>query len=296
VELYDSTGALIGTSKGTVSTTSMTHVMVAHYQFASTNGYVLNLWIDGIWDSTFVTTFYTVPAMWGEWLPAATNRGADLFLAHANCRNSGGIHSTPVPNDAPWLTRYAKIQAVGGASIPPTGNGTHTAWTESDGGTADFTRVDEYPNDGDTTWVGTVTNDVKETYTYSAANPLTSDDTVLHVVQRLVHRTVGSKINALFLYRDGAGNEVTNNTPVPGTAYVGTFDQMARPAGGDWVYTDFDLTGGGVSDLEFGGQGAPAASGDPGDRWTSLPGPEIWKTAEDMPSGRYLYQPPIGFL
>src|SRR6185295_18599048 len=59
---------------------------------------------------------------WGEYLAAATNRGADMYLI-------GYMSSSPTATDAPHLTPYPRLLGYGGADYSPTSEGNYHAWT-----------------------------------------------------------------------------------------------------------------------------------------------------------------------
>lgn len=305
IRLYDSAGNQVGhTSHHAVSTTGMTHVAVCYDYLsprsqldgggagAATIAYV-TLWVDGKWQwdglivvaaGTRLLSSAADDMVWGEDLDAAVNRGVDIYLDDWSYRASGA--GTGRSADLPHITQPGVTQVVGGASLPPTAVGTHTAWTTaSGGGFADYRNLDDYPNDGATTAVSNVTdgNNAKETYTYSAANPTDSADTIVAVSLGVVGReTAGGKSSYLGLLRNAGGTETTTGFTSTGTAFKGQRKIQARPGGGSWVYTDFDLTAG-VSNLQFGMQSAASSVGN---EVTSLTGPLITKYEALMPSGR----------
>lgn len=298
LEFYNNAGTLLATSTKTISTTGMTLVQISATKARADNsaatGIWVQLWMDNVLDLAFLTNTDFLndnsgDLCWGEWLTGGADRGADLYLAHVTYRQSDVLIT---PADAPWLTAYPKIQIVGGSQIPGTAMGTYDEWDVGTG-SFDYLETDDFlaadSNDGDTTYVAETSNDFRHTYTYSAANPTDSGDTIQHVLMRRVGRLVdAAKTNTFFLLRLG-GTDATTVTPVPGTTYVGLVAEVTKPGGGAWAYTDFAVSG--VSALEFGLQ-TPASPFTPGERTTSLPGPEIWKSEESMTFGRYPYQQP----
>lgn len=298
VTVHDSAGNQVGhTSRDTISSSGMTHFAIL-YDFllgkqagdvgAANRAYVC-LWVGGKiqWDGLIVVPAGTrlLPAtntddlVWGEDLDAGVTRGCDMYLDDRDA-DSIGVGVSLDPRYMPHITARPLAQVVGASTLPPTANATHTGWTL---GAGDYTGVDEYPNDGSTTATSSLTNSSKETYTYSAANPTDSADTIHAVALCVVKReTAGAKTSCLGLFRDGSGNEESNGWTASGTSHKGDRKLMDRPAGGSWVYTDFDLVAG-VSDLEFGME-SPSANA--GSEITSLPGPEITKYETLMSNGR----------
>ena len=302
IRVYDSAGNQIGhTSRNVISDTGMTHVAIC-YDFligqvngaaglgAATKAYV-TLWVNGQWEWDGLIVLAAgnrfLPAsgadlVWGEDLDAAVNRGVDAYIDdYDGDRMANG--ASYEAKFLPHIAAYPVMQVVGGNNNPPTANGSHVAWT---GGAGDYTGLDDgATNDADTTFVGDGTSaGVKETYTYSAANPCDSADTIHAVAMRAVKRNTGAAKNTPFaLLRDASANESTGTWASASTSYLGEIVfGLARPAGGAWVYTDFDLTAG-VSNLEFGMQAAASSAAA---RITSLPGPEITKYEARNMGGR----------
>ena len=302
IRVYDSAGTQVGhTSRNVISDTGMTHFAIC-YDFlfgqpnlaatsgASNRAYV-TLWVNNQWEwdgliaapsgTPLITTTGT-DIVWGEDLDAAVNRGVDAYIDDYDADRmaaSGSYESKFLPH----IAAYPVMQVVGGNNNPPTANGTHVAWT---GGAGDYTGLDDgATNDGDTTFVGDGTSaGVKETYTYSAANPTDSADTIHDVSMRAVKRNTGAAKNTPFaLLRDASANESTGTWASASTSYLGEIVfGLSRPAGGAWGHTDFDLTAG-VSNLEFGMQAAASSAAA---RITSLPGPEITKYEARNMGGR----------
>lgn len=295
LELRDTADVVIGhPSHDLISTSGRTRFLVVYdptvNQTATSTSAWVTMWVDGKyqWDglvtgaSGSVFDFGTTELWWGEHLEAGVDRdvdwyGDDLTLFYSDTADPA--------TEAAHIFNMPVLRCEGEANLPPTAEGARTDWNvDEGGGTLNHTNVDDFPNDGDTTWIGTVTNTHRQTFRYSASNPLTSADTIWAVHQEMVARTTaGGKVACHTLFRDGAGNETLSAAPIAvGTSYVGVVKQnMSRPAGGSWVYTDFDLLGDGFSDLEFGGE-TPAA-GTIAVRLTTLPGPVIIAYDETYP-------------
>lgn len=283
LRVYDAAGTQIGAASNNVLPTAARK----HFAFVFDNAYSYNavdpthpttliaLYINKKWEHTFMVSS-TIAAFfgsigyqdicWGEWLAAATNRGNDLFLD-----DGFGRFSSTDKHDSPFVTNFPVLHMVGSASLPPTAAGSHTAWTGA------FGDVDEFPNDGGVTTVNTLIEGDKETFKYSAANPVTSSMTIAQVSLRLAAAVAsGAKTGCSSMLRDASANEVDAPLSIGlGTTFVGNtplLNHIARPAGGSWVYTDFDLTTG-VSNLQFGVTASAVANASP--LVSNITGPEI---------------------
>lgn len=300
IRVYDSAGVQVGhTSRNVISSSGMTHFAILYDYLLGlpqgssglANKAYICVWVNGQveWDGLVVVASGTrllplvgTNLVWGEDLDAAVNRGAIMYMDD----HDGDSMPNSVKDDryAPHITARPIMQVVGAAGIPPTGNGSHTAWSN------DFEAVDDcteggFTHDSDTSFCGDGTSaGIKETFTYSAANPTDSADTIHAVSMRCVKRnTGGAKNTPLALLRDASANEVAAAYDGTATSYQGEIAlAMSRPGGGTWVYTDFDLTAG-VSNLQFGMQAAAASAAG---RVTSQPGPEIAKSEASMVFGR----------
>lgn len=117
-----------------------------------------------------------------------------------------------------------------------------------------------------------------QTFTYSAANPMTASHTIRFVELGATMKAAGlSKVQANGLLYDGTNKQIFTWFQ-PSTAYAGTKESTnVNPAGNAWTYTDFALSGG-VSTLQFGGRGltvSEAGGAQIGGNITDLPGPVI---------------------
>ncbi|MDP9192310.1 MAG: hypothetical protein M3P06_11485 [Acidobacteriota bacterium] len=295
LRLYNSSGVQLGyDSRDKISDSAPTHFRVT-YDYVSCNGNAnmayVNVFVAGRWQWDGLIFTSAQPLLetdattmcWGEWLAAATNRGANLVTDDLCFRSMADeTDITYAPAVLPYYQPAGIFQLVGGSSLPATGDGSQTAWTLSDGGAADYTRINESPNNGDTSWIGSTTNSQKETYVYAASNPTDSGDTIVSVQMRGVERVTGGAKGACRpILRDPSANESFYAWTAPGTSYVGVAAKaMPRPAGGSWVTGDFD-----AGDLEFGIQAL--GSGTIGVRVTAVPGPEILKHEAVSPHQRY---------
>lgn len=289
---HDNAGNEIGPrSRTVVSTTGITEFTI-FYDFISFTGSSLNraivrLYIGEKEELMFLATqsgadvfmeSSTDTITFGEWLPAATNRGADFFLDDAIARYSTDIH------DSPHLTPYPRIRNVGAASRPATAEGGTSDWGSTTAGPNSWQDVDEFPNDGATSTIG-ITTAVKHLFTCSAANPLTSAMTVHEVGIRIVANITGAgKLFCEILLRDASSNESQAAMVTPGTTFVGVAPtlRLTRPAGGAWVWDDFKLTAG-VSDLQFGA--IAIASGAP--NISNITSPYLAVSTHSLEAGRY---------
>ena len=278
------------------STTTRFQIMISKRGTSSTSHRQVTFWVGGKWQFTCLmdaTAVLNPPASpcWGEYLPSSgtMNRGADLYADNLVARGIAAPSGTGTDAVDPCHTKYPKIVMQGGASLPPAADGSQVAWVTSDGGATDYTRVDEFPNDGDTTYIApNGVNDLKENYQYTASNPFTSSHTIHHVYQRYVARLVTGGKNSFYpYYRDASGNEYLASETAYTTSYSGGAAPMLKPSSGvnDWVYTDFGLSGG-ESTLEFGMKTLPAGF-TISCRVTCVPGPEVYYSdaTEDVEVG-----------
>lgn len=296
VSVYSSDGVQRAVSTSLWSTTALTRFYVLIDCIDSTNTKI------AIWNKYRVLESYQITGInrttffgsgtdcwFGEWLGAGVNRGADIY---------GGVilETSDVAADNPLWARYPVLNVTGGGGLPPTGDGSFSEFdgSETGGGTdaADtaYQNVDEgdspssHPgHDSDTTfnglWSGTGSgNSLRQTQTYSAANPVPAGAGIRFVELGTTIRGTGSgKAQGNGMLYDG-----TNTLILPyvqaSTSYVGTKAQSGfNPAGSKWTAGDFDLSGG-KSVLEFGLRTltvAEASGATIGGRQTNQPGPVI---------------------
>lgn len=270
IEIYDRNGNLLHTGSHQISTTALERVTVFFDHATLSTVWVVCV-IEDVEDFAFDSGLTPSEFWTGDFRAGDTlgSRGADLF------GDDFARFHTDIAGDAPHLVRFPKFVGVGGYMRPPVGDGSHTAWSNNG-----YLEVDESPPDDDTTEVGTLAKADKETYTFGTSNYVPSGYEIIEVSWRArTQLTDAAKLGTDGLFRDAAGNEsvitVTAGTTSYTTKWVNA--NANRPAGGDWVDTDFAVAGSPArSDLQFGFQSHDDPGSDTGVNATAIYCPEVW--------------------
>lgn len=266
IEIYDAGGTLRHTFTGGSMTTGATALPYrVVFDTLTIPGYmIVHCAYNNVWQTPYVsgiaaTTFCANDKVhFGELLPDATARGADLIGKEFMVRYANAAFN------APHREQYPDLRGV--ACGVPAAAGTDTAFTGT------FADVDDFPNDGDTTYIEGIVAaggaNIAETHQYTAANPLSGSETIWAVHHAYVGRRLlgGTKKWFEGFYRFG-GSSYTSALPTPGTSHVGNSVNIADDVPLNDP-TDFDLSGG-ESKLEFGFQTTADASFDSGGRVTN---------------------------
>lgn len=298
-QVYDGNGNKLGPAFGSVptATSGVELVLIADgvtlshgasakelYFWAFIDGLEVAAFPSGMSAGTFWSSF-SDELVWGEWLAASTNRGADIYGDDLYLRRS------TTAADSPWLAQYPRLKGLGGNDIPPTSDGDEEEWALSSGSDS-YALVDD--DDGDTNYIQSTNSDPspddEDLFHFSAANPLGGSETIVAVQQKVKGRILDTGKLFCEPYMKLGGSTQTNTAfQTPSTSFVGTYlRDCTRPGGGSWAPADFDLTGG-VSDLQFGLSATTAGGLTTGPRVTFLPGPEIVHYTASLP----LASPPV---
>lgn len=241
----------------------------------------IKLYLDGVEDTAVQTSLVdtsifdtTKDFFWGEYLPAATNRGADMYGDDLAFRYS------TTASDAPHITAYpSDISLVGGSTLPPTAESLYHEFSSTTASPNSYQDIDDYPWSG-SDQLATTANSKRALFTYSAANPLSGSETIDDVQQGIVSDvSSGAKVTGTPLYSLAGTDLIESGFSTPSTSMVGDrVANMLRPGGGSWVKADFDP---GV--LSFGIESL--VSGSIGWQVAAIPGPEIVYYTATLPKG-----------
>lgn len=152
----------------------------------------------------------------------------DIFIDQAT---AGEAANLPVPS-----SRFHPIW--------PNGAGSNTVWTPNSG--LNYQAVDEHgANDGDTTYVATSSNGVKDSYNVTDVSAYPPGHDIKSVIVLPVAKAseVGPSIKAIV---KTAAGELAGTAQALSTAYVVRPHRFtSRPGGGSWVASD-------ITSLEIG--------------------------------------------
>lgn len=301
LEVYDGGGTLRATSVSTWSTSALTRFWVL-FDFLDTNNTKIAIWgPNGTLESYQITgisraTFRGSPSgamVFGD-KQTSSSKGADIY---------GGVIAevSSIVGDNPLWQRYPVLQLAGGGACPPAGDGSFSEFngTETGGGTDagndtyanvssntnghgahnDLNAPTSAGSDGDTSYNGIwdgVTgtgNSLRQTYTFSASNPVPSGYLVrFGELGQVTKITGGTKVGSNGMLYDGSNTLILAYTQ-PSTSYAGTKTTFTtNPAGTALVRGDF--AGGGTT--EFGARSLTVAEAGGltiGARITTQPGP-----------------------
>lgn len=298
LRVYDKIGTQVGpASAGSISNTDLTEFCLSADSYSVPGSVFLKLYLDGLEDFAYVAPiawrdlFDVISVMlFGEHLPAATNRGANMYGRDLTLRYSTN------PSDAIHLVPFPRLRGYGGAMFTATKEGNSAAWPSGTTPSPNtWQDVDEAPHDGDTTMIATVLNSAKHLFrwgngTAGFGNPLPVGCSIESVYQAWVHRASGGgKATNDGLLRLNGSETTSVLRSAPGTSHVGNVAPgnyaAVRPGGGAWARGDFDLRpADNYSEQEFGGI-TPATPVTVGVNLTTFPGPLVQVYNDVLPLG-----------
>ncbi len=284
IKIYNKLGALRGaTASGQISTTTARPVAIIF------DGLTLpTVWVSIVVAGAEVaafdtqntwTEFFDTTAVLsvGEYLPPAYSPNTTLYV------DDVVLETSYTASDAPHLNAYPALRISGGATTPATAEGFYTAWAnQTDGGSCTLAAtkmaaISETPHDGGCHYVTSTVASDKQTFTYSAANPIPAGALGVRtaVLKGVTALRGASKVPMGWLLRLGGVDSPTGSAGTQTTAYLGGAYVPARPGGGSWALAD---AAPGV--VEFGCGNVNAGAVDYGANTTQMFGPEwLWWTA-----------------